>query len=68
MDDLDKQILNEIQWTFPLVSQPFHEIAKKFDISPEAVKERLKNLKKTGILRHLSVIFGLLWPLRQELI
>jgi len=57
MDDLDKQILNEIQWTFPLVSQPFHEIAKKFDISPEAVKERLKNLKKTGILRHLSAIF-----------
>ena len=57
MDDLDKQILNEIQWTFPLVSQPFHEIAKKFDISTEAVKERLKNLKKTGILRQLSAIF-----------
>ena len=57
MDDLDKQILNEIQWTFPLVSQPFYEIAKKFDISPEAVKERLKNLKKTGILRQLSAIF-----------
>ncbi len=57
MDDLDKQILNEIQWTFPLVSQPFHEIAKKFDISTEVVKERLKNLKKTGILRQLSAIF-----------
>jgi len=57
MDDLDKQILNEIQWTFPLVSQPFHEIAKKFDISTETVKERLKNLKKTGILRQLSAIF-----------
>jgi len=57
MDDLDKQILNEIQWTFPLVSQPFHEIAKKFDISTEVVKERLKNLKKTGVLRQLSAIF-----------
>ncbi|HET6517792.1 MAG TPA: winged helix-turn-helix transcriptional regulator [Nitrosopumilaceae archaeon] len=57
MDDLDKQILNEIQWTFPLVSQPFHEIAKKFDISPEVVKERLQNLKKSGILRQLSAIF-----------
>ncbi len=57
MDDLDKQILNEIQWTFPLVSQPFHEIAKKFDISPEVVKERLQNLKKTGVLRQLSAIF-----------
>ena len=57
MDDLDKQILNEIQWTFPLVSQPFHEIAKKFDISTEVVKERLQNLKKSGILRQLSAIF-----------
>ena len=57
MDDLDKQILNEIQWTFPLVSQPFHEIAKKFDISTQVVKERLKNLKKTGVLRQLSAIF-----------
>lgn len=57
MDELDKEILNEIQWTFPLVSQPFHEIAKKFDISPEVVKERLKNLKKSGILRQLSAIF-----------
>jgi len=57
MDDLDKQILNEIQWTFPLASQPFHEIAKKFDISPEVVKERLSNLKKSGVLRQLSAIF-----------
>ena len=57
MDDLDKQILNEIQWTFPLVSQPFHDIAKKFDISTQVVKERLKNLKKTGVLRQLSAIF-----------
>lgn len=57
MDDLDKQILNEIQWTFPLVSQPFHEIAKKFEVSPDKIKERLVNLKKTGILRQLSAIF-----------
>ena len=57
MDDLDKQILNEIQWTFPLVSQPFHEIAKKFNVTPDVVKERLQNLKKSGILRQLSAIF-----------
>ncbi|RDJ37145.1 MAG: Lrp/AsnC family transcriptional regulator [Crenarchaeota archaeon] len=57
MDDLDKEILNEIQWTFPLVSQPYHEIAKKFNVSPDVIKERLKNLKKNGILRQLSAIF-----------
>ncbi|HXV66780.1 MAG TPA: Lrp/AsnC family transcriptional regulator [Nitrosopumilaceae archaeon] len=57
MDDLDKEILNEIQWTFPLTSQPYHDIAKKFKITPEIVKERLINLKKIGVLRQLSAIF-----------
>ncbi len=57
IDNLDKEILNEIQWTFPLVSQPYHEIAKKFDVSVEDIKKRLTNLKKTGILRQLSAIF-----------
>ncbi len=57
IDTLDKEILNEIQWTFPLVSQPYHEIAKKFDVSVEDIKKRLTNLKKTGILRQLSAIF-----------
>jgi DNA-binding Lrp family transcriptional regulator len=57
MDNIDKEILNEIQWTFPLVSQPFHEIAKKFSITPEVTKNRLIQLKKTGILRQLSAIF-----------
>ena len=57
MDDLDKEILNEIQWTFPLVPQPYHEIAKKFDVSVDVIKERLVNLKKIGVLRQLSAIF-----------
>jgi siroheme decarboxylase len=57
LDNLDKEILNEIQWTFPLTSQPYHEIAKKFDVSLETVKEKLINLKKIGSLRQLSAIF-----------
>ncbi|AJM92978.1 Lrp/AsnC family transcriptional regulator [Nitrosopumilus piranensis] len=57
MDELDKELLNEIQWTFPLVTRPFDEIAKKFDTTPEIVKERLKQLKEIGVLRQLSAIF-----------
>jgi siroheme decarboxylase len=57
MDNLDKEILNEIQWTFPLVSQPYHEIAKKFNVSLEEIKKHLTNLKQTGVLRQLSAIF-----------
>jgi len=57
MDKLDTEILNEIQWTFPLVAKPFDEIAKKFEISPDEVKEKLIQLKRKGVLRQLSAIF-----------
>ena len=57
MDELDKELLNEIQWTFPLVTRPFDVIAKKFDTTPEIVKQRLNQLKEVGILRQLSAIF-----------
>jgi len=57
MDELDKELLNEIQWTFPLVTRPFDAIAKKFDTTPAIVKEHLNNLKKIGVLRQLSAIF-----------
>ena len=57
MDDLDKELLNEIQWTFPLVTRPFDEIAKKFHVSSDLVKSRLLHLKEVGVLRQLSAIF-----------
>jgi len=57
MDDSDKELLNEIQWTFPLVTRPFDAIAKKFDTTPEEIKKRLNVLKEMGVLRQLSAIF-----------
>ena len=57
MDKLDTEILNEIQWKFPLVAKPFDEIAKKFEISSDEVKNRLTQLKRKGVLRQLSAIF-----------
>ena len=57
LETFDKELLNEIQWKFPLVSKPYDELAKKFNISPELVMERLKHLKAKGILRQLSAIF-----------
>jgi len=57
MDKLDKEILNEIQWTFPLVQKPYSEIAKKFGISDDEMMQRLRALKQAGIIRQLSAIF-----------
>jgi DNA-binding Lrp family transcriptional regulator len=57
LGEFDKELLNEIQWTFPLVTRPFDAIAKKFDTTPEIIKEKLNNLKEIGVLRQLSAIF-----------
>ena len=57
MEEIDNEILNEIQWTFPLVPRPFDEIADKFNISSEEVKTRLTKMKRKGVLRQLSAIF-----------
>ncbi len=57
LDELDKELLNEIQWTFPLVTRPFDAIAEKFDTTASMVKERLCRLKEIGVLRQLSAIF-----------
>ncbi len=57
MDTVDKAILNEIQWTFPLVPEPFEVIAQKFGIKEEELTRRLVALKKIGIIRQLSAIF-----------
>ena len=57
MNDLDKELLNEIQWTFPLVTRPFDEIARKFNVGTDLVKSRLNHLKEIGVLRQLSAIF-----------
>jgi DNA-binding Lrp family transcriptional regulator len=57
MDALDKEILNEIQWSFPLVSQPYLALAEKFKVSHDEMKKRITNLKSAGVLRQLSAIF-----------
>ena len=57
MDELDKDLLNEIQWSFPLVAMPYHELAKKFSVPPEIIKEKLTSLKSAGVIRQLSAIF-----------
>ena len=57
MDNLDKEILNEIQWTFPLTPKPYSQMAKKFSLSDEEMMQRLAALKKAGIIRQISAIF-----------
>jgi DNA-binding Lrp family transcriptional regulator len=57
LDNIDKQILNDIQWTFPLVDRPFLELEKKYHITEDEIIHRIKKLKETGIIRQISAIF-----------
>lgn len=57
LDELDREILDEIQRTFPLVEKPYHELATRFGIEPGQMMDRLRRLKAGGILRQLSAIF-----------
>ena len=57
MDGLDREILNEIQWSFPLEARPYDALASRFGTGPEDVKSRISRLKRAGVLRQLSAIF-----------
>ena len=57
MDKIDTEILNVIQWEFPLIVRPFDAIAEQFGITSDEVKSRLTKLKHIGVLRQLSAIF-----------
>lgn len=57
LDETDQDILNEIQWSFPLISRPYHKLALKMDTTSDDVMRRIMRLKKIGIIRQLSAIF-----------
>lgn len=56
-DDVDKAILNLIQWDFPLTHRPFTEIGKRLNITEEEAMRRTKAIKETGIIRQINAIF-----------
>ena len=57
LDVIDKQILNDIQWSFPLVQRPFLEMANKYHLTENEVLNRTQRLKDIGIIRQISAIF-----------
>jgi DNA-binding Lrp family transcriptional regulator len=57
LDTLDKELLNEIQWTFPLVDRPYLEISKRYNISENEVMQRIIYMKDLGLIRQINSIF-----------
>jgi DNA-binding Lrp family transcriptional regulator len=57
LDDIDKKLLNEIQWVFPLADRPYLEIAGRHGIPEREVMERIGAMKKAGLVRQINAIF-----------
>jgi DNA-binding Lrp family transcriptional regulator len=57
LDDFDRELLNALQWDFPLVAQPFAELGERLGTTEDHVLDRVRHVKETGVLRQLSAIF-----------
>ena len=57
MDLIDRKLLNIIQSGFPLVEQPYQDIAHSLGIKEEEVIERLRVLREKNVVRQISAIF-----------
>ena len=57
IDEIDKKILQILQNDFPIVTQPWHEIANRLDSSPQEVTTRLKRLCQSGVILKIGPLF-----------
>ncbi len=57
LSDIDRELLNALQWDFPLVARPFAAIGDRLGISETETIDRCTHVKDLGILRQLSAIF-----------
>jgi DNA-binding Lrp family transcriptional regulator len=57
VDDLDRELLNAVQWDFPLDPRPFAVLADRLGVEEPEVRKRVRGVKDDGILRQLSAIF-----------
>ncbi len=54
MDDVDRAIINIIQSDFPITARPYLEISERVHVGEQEVLDRIKILKKKGIIRRIG--------------
>ncbi len=55
-DDLDRRLLNDFQHDFPLVDEPYAEIARRLGTSEAEVLARLARLKGEGAISRVGAV------------
>lgn len=56
MDSIDKKIVKAMQGEFPLVAEPYKEIAARIGISEEELLTRLQRYKAAGQIRKMGAV------------
>jgi len=57
MDKIDSQILQELQYNFPLSERPYEVIAARLKISKEGIWDRIQMMLDNGIIRRMGGSF-----------
>jgi DNA-binding Lrp family transcriptional regulator len=57
LDDVDRALLNAVQWDFPLDSRPYAVLGDRLGLAEPEVRARIARVKEAGVLRQLSAIF-----------
>jgi DNA-binding Lrp family transcriptional regulator len=57
LDAVDQQLLNEMQDKFPLVREPFAELARRVGVSEDEAIDRIAAMRESCVLRQVSPIF-----------
>jgi DNA-binding Lrp family transcriptional regulator len=58
LDDIDKKLLNIIQWEFPLIREPFSLLALNLDTHGKEIIRRIDRLKAAEIIRLIGPVLN----------
>ena len=56
LDALDRKIIAATQTGLPLVPRPYHALADAVGATPEEVMDRLRRMRRTGVVRRIGVV------------
>lgn len=59
MDELDRRLINRLQYGLPLVRHPWQALAEELDAEPQALRERLQALLDDGTLTRFGPMFDI---------
>jgi DNA-binding Lrp family transcriptional regulator len=57
-DAIDSQLINLLQHEFPLVKEPYKELAKMLNTPEAEILSRIRRLKANGVIREIGPIFN----------